>query len=67
MKTRTENGWSVFDAGNLASLILLAQHISTLLQAPNIAAATGKSLMEAVRAEIAEEVTSGDDLPGLYR
>jgi uncharacterized membrane protein len=43
-----------------ASLILLVQHISTMLQAPNIAAAAGAELMEVVSAEIPDEVTSGD-------
>ena len=44
-----------------ASLILLVQHISTMLQAPNIAAAAGAELLEVVRAEIPDEVRSGDD------
>jgi uncharacterized membrane protein len=44
-----------------ATLILLVQHISTMLQAPNIAAAAGTELMEVVCAEITDEVTSGDD------
>ncbi len=44
-----------------ATLILLVQHISTMLQAPNIAAAAGAELLEAVNAEITEEVTSGGD------
>jgi len=43
-----------------ATLILLVQHISTMLQAPNIAAAAGAELMEVVSAEIPDEVTSGD-------
>lgn len=34
-----------------ASLIILVQHISTMLQAPNIAAAAGAELREVVRAE----------------
>ena len=41
-----------------ATLILLVQHVSTMLQAPNIAAAAGAKLMEVVRAE------SKDDSPG---
>jgi uncharacterized membrane protein len=36
-----------------AMLILLVQHVSTMLQAPNIAAAAGADLLEVVRAEIA--------------
>jgi uncharacterized membrane protein len=43
-----------------ASLILLVQHISTMLQAPNIAAAAGAELLEVVRAEIPDEISSGD-------
>jgi uncharacterized membrane protein len=43
-----------------ASLIVLVQHVSTMLQAPNIAAAAGAELVEVVQAEITEEVTSGD-------
>jgi uncharacterized membrane protein len=44
-----------------ASLIVLVQHISTMLQAPNIAAAAGAELLDAVSAEMPDEVTSGDD------
>jgi uncharacterized membrane protein len=43
------------------SLILLVQHISTMLQAPNVAARAGVDLLEVVRAEIPEDVISGDD------
>ncbi len=43
-----------------ATLILLVQHISTMLQAPNIAAAAGAELLDVVSAEIPDEVTSGD-------
>jgi len=43
-----------------ATLILLVQHISTMLQAPNIAAAAGAELMAVVSAEIPDEVTSDD-------
>ena len=43
-----------------ATLIVLVQHISTMLQAPNIAAAAGAELLDAVSAEIPDEVTSGD-------
>lgn len=42
-----------------ASLILLVQHVSTMLQAPNIAAAAGAELLDVVRAEIPEQVRSG--------
>jgi uncharacterized membrane protein len=42
-----------------ATLIVLVQHISTMLQAPNIAAAAGVELLEVVRAEIPGVVTSG--------
>ncbi len=42
------------------SLILLVQHISTMLQAPNIAAAAGAELRDVVNAAIPEEVTGGD-------
>jgi len=47
-----------------ATLILLVQHISTMLQAPNIAAAAGAELMAVVSAEIPAEVTSGDGVKG---
>ena len=47
-----------------ATLILLVQHISTMLQAPNIAAAAGVELQNVVSAEISNEVTSGDDGSG---
>ena len=46
---------------SFASLILLVQHISTMLQAPNIAAAAGAELRDVVLAEIPEQVTSSDD------
>ena len=39
-----------------ASLILLVQHVSTMLQAPNIAAAAGAELLDVVRAEIPDEI-----------
>lgn len=45
-----------------ATLILLVQHISTMLQAPNIAAAAGAELQEVVGAQLSSEVTSGDDV-----
>jgi uncharacterized membrane protein len=38
-----------------ASLILLVQHISTMLQAPNIAAAAGAELRDVVLAELPEQ------------
>ena len=38
--------------GTFASLILLVQHISTMLQAPNIAAAAGAELRDVVLAEL---------------
>jgi uncharacterized membrane protein len=44
-----------------ASLILLVQHVSTMLQAPNIAAAAGAELLDVVRAEIPDEISSGAD------
>jgi uncharacterized membrane protein len=44
-----------------ASLILLIQHISTMLQAPQIAAAAGAELLDVVRAEIPNEIRGGDD------
>ena len=43
-----------------ATLILLVQHISTMLQAPNIAAAAGAELLAVVRAEISEDTTRSD-------
>ena len=49
------------------SLILLVQHISTMLQAPNIAAAAGAELREAVRAEIPEEIRSNDSGKGGFQ
>ncbi len=47
-----------------ATLILLVQHISTMLQAPNIAAAAGAELMAVVSVEIPNEVTSGAGVKG---
>ena len=43
--------------GTFASLILLVQHISTMLQAPNIAAAAGTELREVLLAEMPEEIS----------
>jgi uncharacterized membrane protein len=51
--------------GTFASLILLIQHISTMLQAPNIAAVAGAELLNVVLAEI-PEVTSGDGREAQY-
>jgi uncharacterized membrane protein len=45
--------------GTFASLILLVQHISTMLQAPNIAASAGAALMAVVKAELADIISSG--------
>jgi uncharacterized membrane protein len=45
--------------GTFGSLILLVQHISTMLQAPNIAAAAGAELLDVIRSEIPEEVRRG--------
>ncbi len=42
------------------SLILLVQHISIMLQAPNIAAAAGAELWDAVSAEMPEEFTGAE-------
>jgi uncharacterized membrane protein len=47
-----------------ASLILLVQHVSTMLQAPNIAAAAGAELRDVVLAEIPDKVLSGEDYKG---
>jgi uncharacterized membrane protein len=44
-----------------ASLILLVHHVSTMLQAPNIAAAAGAELLNVVSAEIPADMASGDD------
>jgi uncharacterized membrane protein len=46
---------------SFGSLILLVQHISTMLQAPNIAATAGTQLLDVVLAEIPDDVRSGDD------
>ena len=43
-----------------ATLILLVQHISTMLQAPNIAAAAGAELREVVSAELSSGIASGN-------
>jgi uncharacterized membrane protein len=44
-----------------ASLVILVQHISTMLQAPKIAAMAGAELLDLVIAEAPHEVTSSDD------
>ncbi len=44
--------------GTFASIILLIQHISTKLQAPNIAASAGAELREVVLAEVQDVVKS---------
>lgn len=44
-----------------ASLILLVQHISIMLQAPNIAAAAGAELMNVMRVETPDEISRGDE------
>jgi uncharacterized membrane protein len=44
---------------SFGSLVLLVQHISTMLQAPNIAAAAGAELRDVVRAEIPQAVKRG--------
>ncbi len=46
---------------SFASLILLVQHISTMLQAPNIAAAAGAELREVVLSEMPEQLVGRDD------
>jgi len=44
-----------------SSLILLIQHISTMLQAPHIAAAAGAELMEVINTDIEDTVPSSED------
>jgi uncharacterized membrane protein len=50
-----------------ASLILLVQHVSTMLQAPNIAAAAGAELRDVVLAEIPHEIRSGEEPKSGYQ
>ena len=50
--------------GTFGSLILLVQHISTMLQAPNIAAAAGADLLDVVLAETPGEVRGGGSPEG---
>jgi uncharacterized membrane protein len=45
--------------GTFASLILLIQHIATMLQAPNIAAVAGSELMDVVGTDIQEVFGAG--------
>jgi uncharacterized membrane protein len=47
------------------SLILLVQHISTMLQAPQIAAAAGAELLEVVQSEILDETGGAAKLTSL--
>jgi uncharacterized membrane protein len=49
---------------SFGSLILLVQHISTMLQAPQIAAAAGAELLEVVQSEILDEVSNAAKLTG---
>ena len=46
---------------SFSSLILLVQHISTMLQAPNIAAAAGAELQDVVLSEIPDQIIGRDD------
>jgi uncharacterized membrane protein len=46
---------------SFASLVLLVQHISTMLQAPNIAAAAGAELREVILSEMPEQLVGRDD------
>jgi uncharacterized membrane protein len=45
----------IFALAAFASLVILIQHISTMLQAPNIAAAAGAELIDAIGWEISSE------------
>ncbi len=47
-----------------ATLIVLVQHISTMLQAPNIAAAAAAELQDVISAELSREFTSSADAQG---
>ena len=47
------------------ALILLVQHISTMLQAPNIAATAGAELLRIARVENPDEVVNRDDISRL--
>jgi uncharacterized membrane protein len=46
---------------SFSSLILLVQHITTMLQAPNIAAVAGAELQDVVLSEIPDQVIGRDD------
>lgn len=48
--------------GTFGSLILLVQHISTMLQAPNIAAAAGNELLKVILSEAPDEIESGNTI-----
>ena len=48
---------------SFASIILMIQHISIMLQAPNIAAAAGAELQEVVSEENRTEITGGEHTP----
>jgi uncharacterized membrane protein len=61
-----------FMLATFASLIVLVQHISTMLQAPNIAAAAGGELRDVILLEIPDQPKTGEtfkdtteDFPGL--
>jgi len=49
------------ELATFASLILLVQHISTMLQAPNIAAAAGAELLDVINAEFPADIKRDDD------
>ena len=49
---------------SFSSLIVLVQHISTMLQAPNIAAAAGAELRDVVLSEIPDQVIGRNDCKG---
>ena len=54
----------LLSVASFASLIVLVQHVSTMLQAPNIAAAAGAELRDVVIAELPDEAGSGDEPDG---
>ncbi len=49
------------ELATFASLILLVQHISIMLQAPNVAAGAGAELLDVVNAMIPADMKSGED------
>ena len=57
----------IFALAAFACLILLIQHISTMLQAPNIAAAAGAELIEAVGWEISSDDGEAQEPLGAWR